>query len=203
MPLGLWGLRERWAGGLLQQVFCFIEFGAVRCAFAEFLIEESLLHVVGFGESLHPNGGEKKERTAELKSRSFVPRRQSGRRRRDYDPRLPAAGKPVVRRRESQKRAGHCSLLSLWASRMTVHGKLASIGKAKEREILSHPEGRRDASATVGRGSSWLRGQTNRGKSGRLGRGPSRNRIGDRRFCIFRIFFWRGCPSGAGCRQGR
>jgi len=47
--------RGRGAGGLLQQVFCFIEFGAVGGVFAEFLVEESLLHVAGFGESLRRN----------------------------------------------------------------------------------------------------------------------------------------------------
>jgi hypothetical protein len=146
MPLGLWGLRERWAGGLLQQVFCFIEFGAVRCAFAEFLIEESLLHVVGFGESLHPNGGEKKERTAELKSRSFVPRRQSGRRRRDYDLRLPAAGKPVVRRRESQKRAGLCSL----------RAPFVPLGKQDDstRQVGEHWKGERKRDSESPRGTA-------------------------------------------------
>jgi len=69
--------RKREAGGLLlQQVFCLIEFGAVRGAFAELLIEESLLHVAGFGGSLRLNRGEKNDRTVEPKSRSL-----------DYDPR--------------------------------------------------------------------------------------------------------------------
>jgi hypothetical protein len=57
--------RGRGAGGLLQQVFCLTEFGPVRRAFAELLIEESLLHVAVFKESLRPNRDEMKERTAD------------------------------------------------------------------------------------------------------------------------------------------
>ena len=49
------------AGGLLQQVFRLVEFGPVRGAFAELLMEESLLHVAGFGESLRRNRCEMKE----------------------------------------------------------------------------------------------------------------------------------------------
>jgi hypothetical protein len=61
-PLGLFVSRKRKAGGLLQQVFCLIEFGAVRGAFAELLIEESLFHVAGLGESLHLNQKQREPR---------------------------------------------------------------------------------------------------------------------------------------------